>query len=68
MTEQERLKTLENLKLKKKEIMYEIERLPIGFRTLATEAKRNLYFDKLSQLENAIQTFSKSNVYISLNN
>jgi DNA-binding transcriptional MerR regulator len=66
MAEDERLRTLEDLEISKKEITNMLERLPVGNRTLALDKRRRELEERLMRIERAIETFSKKTVYIAL--
>ena len=64
MPEEERIKTLEELKDSRKEINNALERLPVVSKTLAMEKHKRELEDKLIRIDRAIETFSKKTVYV----
>lgn len=66
MSEQERLSTLQDLQVTKKELTNMLERMPIANRTQAAERRKKELEEKLMRIERAIETFSKKVVYIAL--
>lgn len=64
MTDDERIRTLEELQVRKEEISKALFSLPLSMRT---EALKNLKRDletKLTDIEKAISTFSRKVVYV----
>jgi hypothetical protein len=66
MSEEERLSTLQDLQVTKKELTNMLERMPITNRTQAAERRKKELEEKLMRIERAIETFSKKVVYIAL--
>ena len=66
MPEAERIQTVEELKLTRKEISNALEKLPIANVSMALQKKKRDMEDQLARLEKAIETFSKKTVYIAL--
>ena len=66
MGDEERLGTLDDLNLSKKEVINLLERMPVGNRTLNLQKRRRELEEKLVRIERAIETFSKKTVYIAL--
>ena len=66
MGEEERLKTLEELKISKKDVNNALERMPIANTNHAIQRKIKDLETKLMRIERAIETFSKQTVYIAL--
>lgn len=66
MSEEERLKTLDELIQTKKELNNMLEKMPIGSRTMTLEKRRKEFEYRLARIERAIQTFSKKTVYIAI--
>ena len=66
MGESERLQTLEELQVSKKEVNNMLERMPIASKSMAMERKKKELEDKLMRIDGAIETFSKKTVYIAL--
>ncbi len=66
MSEQERLKTLEELQESKREINNILERMPLGNTSLAMQKRVKDFEEKLLRIERAIDTFSKKVVYIAI--
>lgn len=64
MPEEERLDTLKDLKESKKDINNALEKLPVVSKTLQMEKHRKDLETKLTRVNKAIETFSKSTVYI----
>ncbi len=64
LSEEERLFTLEKLKQSRDDINKVIERLPITPDTQAFKNKKEELFKKLDEIENAIETFSKKQVFV----
>lgn len=64
MTEDERVKTLEELKVKKQEVASLLFSLPLSMRTEALKNKKSELETKLTEIEKAISTFSRKVVYI----
>mmetsp|Transcript_5202 Transcript_5202/g.4779 ORF Transcript_5202/g.4779 Transcript_5202/m.4779 type:complete len:129 (+) Transcript_5202:712-1098(+) len=66
MGEEERLKTLEELQVSKKDINNVLERMPIAMKSMAMDRKKKELEERLMRIERAIETFSKKTVYIAL--
>jgi len=66
MSEEERVSTLQDLQVTKKELTNMLERMPITNRTQAAERRKKELEEKLMRIERAIETFSKKVVYIAL--
>ena len=66
MSEEERLSTLQDLQVTKKELTNMLERMPSANRTQAAERRKQELEEKLMRIERAIETFSKKVVYIAL--
>lgn len=64
LSEEERLSTLNGLIESKKEIETLLEKLPITLRTKASQNKKEELEKKLTEIENAISTFSRKQVFI----
>ena len=64
MGEEERIATLEELKVKKEEIQKMLFSLPLSLRTDALKNKKNELESKLAEVEKAIDTFSRRVVYV----
>ena len=64
MTEEERIKTLEELEAKQKEIATMLFSLPLSMKTDALKNKKRELETKLNDLEKAISTFSRKVVYV----
>ena len=64
LSEEERLMTLNGLYESQKEIMGLIEKLPITLRTMASKNKKDELEKKLDEIEEAIKTFSRKQVFI----
>ena len=66
LSEEERLSTLNGLILNKKELINQLEKMPITTRTLAVQNKKEELSQKLDEIEKAIEMFSKKQVFIHL--
>ena len=66
LSEEERLSTLNGLILNKKELINQLEKMPITTRTLAVQNKKEELSQKLNEIEKAIEMFSKKQVFIHL--
>ena len=66
LSEEERLSTLNGLILNKKELINQLEKMPITTRTLAVQNKKEEISQKLDEIEKAIEMFSKKQVFIHL--
>ena len=66
LSEEERLSTLNGLILNKKELINQLEKMPITTRTLAVQNKKEELSQKLDEIETAIEMFSKKQVFIHL--
>jgi hypothetical protein len=66
MKEEERLQTLDELQISKKEINNALERMPLGNQSMALLKRKREMEEKLMRIEKAIETFSKKKVYIAL--
>ena len=66
LSEQERVSTLEHLKLTKEEIETILDKLPISMKTMALQNKKTELERKLVDIEKAISTFSRKEVYIKM--
>ena len=64
LSEEERLMTLNGLYESQKEIMGLIEKLPITLRTMASKNRKDELEKKLDEIEEAIKTFSRKQVFI----
>lgn len=64
MSEEERVATLEELKVKKSEIASMLFSLPLSLRTDALKHKKTELENKLTEVEKAIDTFSRRVVYV----
>jgi hypothetical protein len=66
MGEDERLNTLEELQISKKDVNNLLERMPLGSSSLVMQRRKTELETKLMRIERAIETFSKKTVYIAL--
>ena len=66
LSEEERQKTLSGLYESQKEIMDLIEKLPISMGTRASKAKKDELYRKLDEIEEAIKTFSRDQVFVKI--
>ena len=64
LCEEERVETLNNLKKSKVEITSTLQHMPISLKTLAIKQRKEELEKQLSEIEKAIDTFSKKEVYI----
>lgn len=64
MPDDERQATLKDLKESRKEINTALEKLPVVSRTLAMDRHKKDLEDKMARIDRAIETFSKSVVYV----
>lgn len=66
MSREEQQETLEMLMKGKEEVFQGINKLPIASNTGAVRRRRKELEDKLEEIENAIKTFSRPKVYVSI--
>ena len=66
LSENERIKTLNGLNESKKELLEQIEKLPISMRTVAVNHKRDELFKKLDEIEDAIKMFERKKVFVKI--
>ena len=66
LTEEERLNTLNGLIENKKQIMNQLEKMPITTRTNSVRIRKEELFNKLEEIEKAIDMFSKKQVFIKI--
>jgi len=64
MSEDERIRTLEELNMEKRQISDLIFAMPLSMKTEALKNKKHELENKLMQIERAITTFSRKTVYI----
>ena len=64
LTEDERLETLSNLMKTKEEVENLLGKMPISMRTLSMQNRKTELESKLSELDAAINQFSKKKVFI----
>ena len=64
--EEERLLTLKKLKESKKELENLIEKLPITLNSLTSRNKQQKLYKELDEIEQAIMTFSKTQVFVKI--
>ena len=64
MSEEERVKTLESLRNNKYEINEILRNMPLSMRTDALKNKKRELEEKLTDIERAINTFSRKVVYV----
>ena len=64
LSEEERISTLNGLINSKKELINQLEKMPITTRTLSIQNKKDELLHKLEELEKGIEMFSKNKVYI----
>lgn len=68
LTEEERLFTLQKLKESKKELENLLEKLPITLNSLSSRNKQQKLYKELDEIEQAITTFSKKQVFVKIDN
>ena len=66
LTEEERLNTLNGLIENKKEINNQLEKMPITTRTNSIRVRKEELFNKLEEIEKAIEMFSKKQVFVKM--
>ena len=66
LTEEERLNTLNGLIENKKQIMNQLEKMPITTRTNSVRIRKEELCNKLEEIEKAIDMFSKKQVFIKI--
>ena len=66
LSEEERLETLRNLQENKKEVEKVLGKLPISMKTLALQQKKAELEKKIDEIDRAIATFSRPQVYIAV--
>ena len=66
LTEEERINTLNGLIYNKKELINQLEKMPITTRTIAVQNKKEELNQKLDEIEKAIEMFSKKQVFIKI--
>ena len=66
LSEEERLFTLQKLKESKKELENIIEKLPITLNSLSLRNRQKQLYKELDEIEQAIVTFSKKQVFVKL--
>jgi uncharacterized protein YeaC (DUF1315 family) len=66
LTEEERINTLNGLLYNKKELINQLEKMPITTRTIAMQNKKDELNQKLDEIEKAIEMFSKKQVFIKI--
>ena len=66
LSEEERMNTLNSLINNKKELINQLEKMPIAKRTMATQNKREEIVKQLEEIEKGIEMFSKKKVYIKI--
>lgn len=64
LSEEERVATLNGLIESKKEVINELEKLPITMRTMAAKNRKDELERKLDEIEEAIKMFSRKQVFI----
>lgn len=64
MSEEERVKTLEEMEAQRKEIDEILKNMPLSMRTDALKNKKRELETKLDEIERAITTFSRKVVYV----
>ena len=66
LSEEERIKTLENLKTSRDEVNKALGKMPIAIKTISMAKKKEELERKLIELDKAIETFGRKNVYVAL--
>ena len=66
MPEDERLSTLEDLRLAKDETNRALEKLPVVAHSIRMTKHKGELEEKLARLDRALETFSKTKVYVAL--
>jgi hypothetical protein len=64
LSDDERLDTLNQLVDSRKEVITLLERLPISLRTISLQNRKSELEKKLDELDEAIRTFSRKQVFI----
>uniref|UniRef100_A0A7S3IPS6 Enkurin domain-containing protein n=1 Tax=Strombidium inclinatum TaxID=197538 RepID=A0A7S3IPS6_9SPIT len=67
ISEEERVRTLEQLLVNKNEVMKMLMQLPITLRTDSLKSQKTQLEKKLEQLEKTIEMFSRRTVYVKAN-
>lgn len=68
ISEEERLETLHSLENSKKEIITLLEKMPISMKTITLQNRKTELEKKLDEIEDAIRTFSRKQVFIKIDN
>ena len=66
LSEEERLETLKNLQGSRTEVEKALGKMPISMKTLAIRQKKTELEKKLDEIDRAIQTFLRPQVYIAI--
>ena len=66
MPEEERVKTLEDLLVAKKQCNNDLEKLPVVVKSLRMQQHKASLEEKMLKLDRAIDTFSKAKVYVQI--
>lgn len=66
LSEEERLLTLQKLKESKKELENLLEKLPITLNSLSSRKKQQKLYKELDEIDQAIETFSKNQVFVKI--
>ena len=64
LSEDERVQTLNSLQNTRKELVNMLEKFPITMKTMSIQNKKAEMEKKLTEIEDAIKTFSKKQVFI----
>jgi hypothetical protein len=64
LSEDERVGTLSSLTDTRKELMNMLEKMPITMKTMSMQKKKEELEKKMGEIEEAIKTFSKKQVFI----
>jgi hypothetical protein len=64
LSEDERLETLNQLLESRKEVITLLERMPISLKTMSLQNRKMELERKLDELDDAIRTFSRKQVFI----
>ena len=68
LSEEERIFTLKKLKESKRELENLVTKLPITLDSIGAKNRQNKLFKELDEIEQAIITFSKTKVFVKINN
>ena len=66
LSEEERLETLLSLENSKKDLITLLEKMPISMKTIQLQNRKSELEKKLDEIEDAIRTFSRKQVFIKI--